>query len=116
VAPAEPAETLHDFSWISRRVQVTPQQLLDGEADGRYVNIKKNFKNILVTASHRNQRTAVGDEIKREKDAAEGVEMEGAQSAGSTPHARIASAALADGVLEVEELEADGRCASANTD
>ena len=84
IAPAEPAETLHDFSWIARKVQVTPQQLLDGEASGRYTNIKKNFKRILVTASHRNQRGAQGDEIKRERDAAEGVEMEAAQSAGDT--------------------------------
>ena len=84
IAPAEPAETLHDFSWIARKVQITPQQLLDGEADGRYTNIKKNFKNILIAASHRNQRNAQGDEIKREKDVAEGVQMEGAQSSGST--------------------------------
>ena len=84
VAPAEPAESLHDFSWIVRKVQVTPQQLLDGEAAGRYRNIKANFKQILINSTHRNQRDAQGDEIKREKDTAEGVQVEGSQSSGST--------------------------------
>lgn len=84
IFPAEDVETLHDFSWFVRKVAITPQQLLDGEQAGRYTGIKKNFKQILQQSYHRQQREADGDGIKREKDAAEGVTKEGAQSSGST--------------------------------
>ena len=84
VFPAEDVETLHDFSFFCRKVRVTPQQLLDGEKAGRYTNIKKNFKNILMAAYKNRQREPQGDEVKREKDTAESVPKEGTQSTGST--------------------------------
>lgn len=84
IVPAEPAETLHDFSWMIRKVQVTPQQLLDGEAAGRYTGITENFDKILIASYKRTQRDAEGDQIKREKDTAEGIQVEGAQSSGNT--------------------------------
>ena len=84
VFPAEDVETLHDFTWFVRKVRVTPQQLLDGEIAGRYTNIKQNFKTILTAANRNLQRDVMGDEIKREKDAAEGVDKQAPMSNGAT--------------------------------
>jgi hypothetical protein len=84
VCPAEEVKSLHDFSWIVRKFRITPNQLLRGEAEGRYQGIKKNFSKILAMANQHSQRDAEGDEIKREKDDAEGVTMENPMSAGSS--------------------------------
>jgi hypothetical protein len=84
VVPAEQVESLHDFSWIIRKYRISPNSLLMGEEAGRYQGIKKNFSDILRMASKRSQRDYQGDEIKREKDDAEGVTMENPQSAGNT--------------------------------
>ena len=84
VVPAEDAKTLHDFSWIIRRVRLTPEQLLLGEERGTYRNIKKNFAQILRIAHRANQRDYEGDEVKRERDNAEGVSRESPLSSGNT--------------------------------
>src|SRR5579875_1805096 len=84
VAPAEQAETLHDFSWVIHKTRVTPNELLVGEDEGRYQNIKTNFEQILRAAYHRQQREFEGDEIKLEKDQAEGVTMQNGLSVGNT--------------------------------
>jgi hypothetical protein len=84
VFPAEDAETLHDFTWFVRKVAITPQKLLDGEQAGRYTNIKKNYKQILMQSYNRQKREVEGDQTKRQKDAAEGVQQEGGMSSGST--------------------------------
>lgn len=84
IAPAETAETLHDFSWVCRKVRLTPQQLLDGEQQGRYQGVKENFQEILALAYGHPQRSSEGDVVIREKDAAEGVNMENPMSSPST--------------------------------
>jgi hypothetical protein len=82
--PAEEHESLHDFSFCIRKVRVTPQQLLEGEEEGRYVGIKKNFANILQMARNRTQREPQGEQIKIEGDEASGVQLYSPQSAGDT--------------------------------
>src|SRR5579875_3376529 len=84
VVPAEMAETLHDFSWVINKNRVSPQQLLVGEDEGRYQGIRANFDLILKGAQRRQQRDYEGDEIKLEKDDAEGVTMQSGLSIGNT--------------------------------
>ncbi len=84
VVPAEQVESLHDFSWVIRKFRISPNALLMGEEAGRYQGIKANYSRILHMASRRSQRDYQGDEIKREKDDAEGVTMENPQSAGNS--------------------------------
>lgn len=84
IAPAEMAETLHDFSWVIRKYRTTPNELLIGEGEGRYQGIKKNFDLILKSAWRRQQRDYEGDEIKLEKDDAEGVMRQSGLSIGNT--------------------------------
>jgi hypothetical protein len=84
VVPAEQVKTLHDFSWMIRKFRISPNELLVGEDEGRYQGIRKNFSTILHMASRRSQRDYEGDEIKREKDDAEGVVMDNPQSVPST--------------------------------
>jgi hypothetical protein len=82
IVPAEDVKTIHDFSWVVRRVRVTPDDLLKGEEDGRYQGIKKNWSTILNHARRGQQRESEGEEIKLEKDEAEGVLYQRPQSAG----------------------------------
>jgi hypothetical protein len=73
IVPAEEVPCIHDFSYVIRRYRVTPDQLLKGEREGRYQGIKKNWQTILTLAQRGQQRDFVGEEIKREKDEAEGI-------------------------------------------
>jgi hypothetical protein len=82
IVPAEEVRTLHQFSFVIRRLKVTPDDLLQGEEDGRYQGIKKNWKTILNLAQHGTQRQYEGEEIKLERDQAEGVEYQRPQSSG----------------------------------
>jgi hypothetical protein len=82
IAPAEDVETLHDFSFVIRRVRVTPDQLLVGEQEGRYQGITENWETIVNLAQHGTQREFQGEEVKREKDDAEGVVYERPVSSG----------------------------------
>jgi hypothetical protein len=82
IVPAEDAETLHDFSFVMRRVRVTPDQLLVGEAEGRYQGITDNWDTIVNLAQHGTQRESQGEEVKRQKDDAEGVVYERPMSSG----------------------------------
>lgn len=84
VVPAEQVKTLHDFTWVIRKFRITPNELLIGEDQGRYFGIKENFGEILRYANKRSQRDAEGDKVKREKDEAEGVNLENPMSAGNT--------------------------------
>jgi hypothetical protein len=84
VVPAEQVQCLHDFSWVIRKYRVTPNDLLLGEDDGRYTGIRKNWDLILKGAYRRQQRDYEGDEIKLEKDDAEGVTMQSGLSIGNT--------------------------------
>jgi hypothetical protein len=82
IVPAEEVRSLHEFSHVIRRYRVTPEQLLQGEEEGRYQNITKNWKTIVALAQHGSQREYDGEEIKREKDEAEGVMYERPMSSG----------------------------------
>jgi hypothetical protein len=82
IVPAEEVKTIHEFSFVIRRVRVTPDDLLRGEREGRYQNIKKNWTTILNLAQHGTQRAFEGEEVKKEKDIAEGVLYERPLSSG----------------------------------
>ncbi len=82
IVPAEEVRTIHQFSYVIRRVRVTPDELLQGEEDGRYQNIAKNWKTILNMAQHGTQRQFEGEEIKLERDQAEGVQYQHPLSSG----------------------------------
>ncbi|MBV9448551.1 MAG: hypothetical protein JO345_21915 [Streptosporangiaceae bacterium] len=73
IVPAEEVNSLHEFSFVVRRYRTTPDDLLKGERDGRYQGIKKNFQKIVNLAKHGIQRDFEGEEIKLEKDEAEGI-------------------------------------------
>jgi hypothetical protein len=82
IVPAEEVKTIHEFSYVIRRVRVTPDDLLRGEREGRYQNIKKNWSTILNLAQRGTQRDFEGEDIKKEKDEAEGVLYERPLSSG----------------------------------
>lgn len=84
VVPAEDVKNIHQFSWVVRKYRATPDELLRGEEQGRYQNIDRNWELIATHASHRRQRDFESEQIKREKDLAEGVVYEGNLSAGNT--------------------------------
>ena len=73
IVPAEEVKTIHGFSFVIRRYRVTPDELLEGEAKGRYQNITKNWDKIVNMSLHGQQRDFEGEEIKLEKDDAEGI-------------------------------------------
>ena len=73
IVPAEDVQSLHEFSFVVRRYRVTPEQLLKGEETGRYQNITKNWDRIVNLSQHGVQREFEGEEIKQEKDEAEGI-------------------------------------------
>lgn len=73
IVPAEEVDSLHDFSFCIRRYRVRPDDLLRGEKTGRYQNITKNWSTIVNLAQHGIQREFEGEEIKQEKDEAEGI-------------------------------------------
>lgn len=82
IVPCEDAESIHDFSFVIRKYRATPDQLLTGEEEGRYQNIKDNWRRIVELAQKTPQRETEGDEIKRESDEAEGLFYERPLSAG----------------------------------
>ena len=73
IVPAEDVDCIHKFSYVIRRYRTTPEELLKGEEEGRYQNIKKNWQTIINLSQHGIQREFQGEEIKREKDEAEGI-------------------------------------------
>ena len=82
IVPAEEVTTLHDFSFVIRRVRVRPDDLLKGEAEGRYQNITENWDRIVTYSQNGTLRDTSGEEIRREKDEAEGIMYERPQSSG----------------------------------
>jgi len=82
IVPAEEVQTLQEFSYVIRRVRVRPDDLLKGEAEGRYRGIKENWLRIVQFAQRGQQRAFEGEEIKLENDEAEGVLYQRPQSSG----------------------------------
>jgi hypothetical protein len=82
IVPAEDAQSIHDFTFVIRRVFLTPQALLDGEADGRYNGISDNWEKLISfsqTSTHRED-----EPDKAEKDEAEGVTFDGSLAGKNT--------------------------------
>lgn len=65
--------TVTDFDWKIRRVRVTPQQLLDGEAHGIYQGITKNWNEIISFAQQQQEREYWWDYEQIDADQAEGT-------------------------------------------
>src|SRR6185312_1584306 len=84
IVPAEDARTIHDFSFVIRKCQTTPDAMLEGEAEGRYQGITKNWDAIINYAQHGVRREFQGDDIKREQDDIEGLSMQRPLSAGES--------------------------------
>lgn len=63
-----------DFSWKIRRDRLTPQQLLDGAARGRYQGVKENWQAIIGEAQQRQERDWWWDDERVDADEAEGVD------------------------------------------
>ena len=83
IVPAEEVKSIHDFSYVIRRVVVTPDELLDGVERGIYnSNVKEHWKTILNYAQRGAQRRPEGQNVELEKDEAEGVMYERPLSAG----------------------------------
>lgn len=83
VVPAEDVRSIHEFSYVIRRIRRTPDQLLRGEDEGRYQGITENFDSILSFANDRRRRDSYTEPVKIEKDLAEGVVYEGSLSAAN---------------------------------
>lgn len=78
IVPAEDARSIHDFSHVIRKFRATPQQLLDGEREGRYFGIRDQMEKIFAWSLQINrERETYGDEVKQAKDEGEGVTYEG---------------------------------------
>ena len=81
IVPAEDVTSVQEFSHVIEKMRRTPDQLLRGEDEGRYQGIRNNFDDILHYAKEKKRRDWQGEDVKREKDLAEGVTYEGALSA-----------------------------------
>ncbi len=84
IVPCEEVASIHDFSFVIRKYRPTPDQLLQGEKEGRYQGITKNWEKIVQMAQQGRGRESEGDEVKREADDAEGLQYERPQSAGES--------------------------------
>jgi hypothetical protein len=84
IVPAEEVRSVQDFSFVIRRYRVTPDELLQGEAEGRYQGITENFSQIVQMAARGLQREFEGEEVKLEADEAEGIIYQRPLSSGET--------------------------------
>jgi hypothetical protein len=82
IVPVEEVDSIHDFSFVIRRYRVRPDDLLKGEEEGRYQGITGNWEQILNLAQRGMQRAWEGEEIKLEKDEAEGLQYQRPLSSG----------------------------------
>lgn len=84
LVPAEDVENVQQFSFVIRKYRATPDDLLEGEMQGKYQGIQQDFQTFVDFASHKQQRDFESENVKREKDYAEGVTYEGSLSGGNT--------------------------------
>ena len=80
IVPAEDADTIHDFSFVLRRYRTTPDDLLRGDGT-LYQGIAERFGDLVEFAKDRRSRE--DEQVKSEKDEAEGVIYDGAMSSGN---------------------------------
>jgi hypothetical protein len=76
LVPAERVSSLHEFSFVIRKLKLTPQELLDGETDGRYFGISDNWEEIVKAAAIAPELETRGDEGKLEEQFIEGVQLD----------------------------------------
>lgn len=84
IVPCEEVKTIHGFSFVIRKYRISPDQLLQGEQEGKYQGITKSWEKIVQFAQHGAQREPEGDEIKKEADEAEGLSYTRPQSSGES--------------------------------
>ncbi len=87
VWPSEDVKSIQDFSWVVRKVWVTPQELLDGERAGRYAGIEANWEAIMQHAMARSGKERSEphqgmQQVKREADLFAGVTYDYATGEG----------------------------------
>jgi hypothetical protein len=80
VVPSEDVDSIQDFSFVIRKYQATPDELLRGDGT-TYQGIDANFERIVQAAKERRDRE--DEPVKRERDEAEGVVWEGSRSEGN---------------------------------
>jgi hypothetical protein len=74
LVPAERVDSIQDFSFVIRKIpRMTPQQLLDGETEGRFFGISDNWEKIVNAAAIAPELEVRGDEGKLEEQYLEGV-------------------------------------------
>jgi len=89
IVPAEQVTSLHEFSYVIRRYRETPDDLLRGEAEGRYepgsISDPMNWARMYKAASGNEGRQGGGDQnpVKTANDGIEGITY-GGQSARNT--------------------------------
>lgn len=75
IVPAQDnIENPDDYEWIIRRQRTTPQQLLEGEAKGKFQGVTDNWNAIMAAASQRQERDYWWDDERIDSDEAEGVD------------------------------------------
>ncbi|MDP9171500.1 MAG: hypothetical protein M3N54_12845, partial [Acidobacteriota bacterium] len=83
IVPAEDVTSIQDFSFVIRKYRVTPEDLLTGEEQERYQGIEENWEKIVAFGNDRQARDSRSEQVKEEKDLAEGVTYQGGLSASS---------------------------------
>lgn len=75
ITPAQDnVANVDEFEWVIRRRRFTPQDLLDGEARGKFQGVKANWDQIYAFAQQRQERDYAWDDEKIDSDRAEGVD------------------------------------------
>lgn len=82
LVPTERVTSIQDFSFVIRKFRCSPQDLLDGEADGLYNGITDNWDKIVQHALVERELDDRGDRIKFEEQFLEGVNYDGVVSGG----------------------------------
>jgi hypothetical protein len=83
ITPAERVKNLHEFSWVIYEYSITLDDLLEGEAAGKYVGITDNWADIFRAAKDTATEASDGTHpVQDSKDALEGVNRQDSQSMG----------------------------------
>jgi hypothetical protein len=83
IVPAEDAHTIQDFSFVLHKFRLTPDQLLRGEAIGKFQGIDEIFEDVLRYAEGGRERDYQSDTTKLVSDEAEGVVRDSLSTVGS---------------------------------
>jgi hypothetical protein len=84
MVPAEDARTIHDFSHVIRKYRASADDMLRGEEHGLYQSIEENYQALIDFQSTRRHRDSYSEDLKLQKDLAEGVSYEGSLSGSNT--------------------------------